>query len=69
MTTPWPLNGADSDWQPQPFRVLVEDHDGGRVTVTVNAIGKHDADHLARERARDLGYDPAAVLRVEAVPA
>ena len=48
-----------------PFSVLVEDFDGGRVKVRVNAMGPNDARGLARQKAIDLGYDVAAVLRVE----
>ena len=61
MTEP----GIYDEWNPRPFRVLIEDYDGGRVPITVNAIGKHDARHQAEEKARDLGYDVAAVLRIE----
>lgn len=57
-------DGAQGDWSPKPFHVLVEDSDGGRVRVTVNAIGRHDARNLAFERARDMGYDPEAALEV-----
>lgn len=50
------------EWQPRPYRCKVEGHDGGRMVVTVNATGKADAEGLAREKARDLGMDVAAVL-------
>jgi hypothetical protein len=64
-----PENGADSDWTPHPFRVLVEDYDGTRLNLGVNAIGFFDASNQAKEKARDLGYDVVAVLRVEEVAA
>jgi hypothetical protein len=63
-----PELGAGEDYVLSPFRVTLDCWDGGRTTVTVNALGKHDAGNLAREKARDLGEDPAAVLRVEQVP-
>lgn len=31
------------DWQPRPYRVQVEDEAGFVFSVTVNAIGPHDA--------------------------
>lgn len=72
-----PLNGADSEiyvgemgetseYLYKPFRVLVEDNDGGRVSVTVTAMGRNDARNLAFEKARDLGWNPVAALRIEA---
>jgi hypothetical protein len=66
-----PLNGADSAdaYVLSPFRVTLDCWDGGRTVVVVNALGKHDAYNLARERAIDLGYDPMAVLRIEPVSA
>ena len=45
MTEQWPMNGADSDWQPRPFRVyLVHLYEDRRKWVTVNGcIGPNDA--------------------------
>ena len=57
--------GIYQEWQPRPFRVLIEDWDGGRVPIVVNAIGKHNARDLAKEKARDLGWDVVAVLSIE----
>ena len=46
-----PTNGADSEWQPRPFRVLMEDDDGGRHNVIIRAaIGPRDAMGQARDR-------------------
>jgi hypothetical protein len=51
-----PRNGAgaehvDPDWQPRPWKVVLEDDDGDRITVRVEAaIGKRDAFNQARFR-------------------
>ena len=66
MTEQWPLNGADSEYVLKPYIALVEEYDGGRVNLRVNAIGPKDARGVAWQTAIDRGYDPAAVLKVEA---
>jgi hypothetical protein len=66
-----PAAGADSAeaWVRNPYRVLVEEELGSRLWIEVNAIGRHDAEHLAKERARDLGYFDITALKVEEVAA
>jgi hypothetical protein len=66
MTEQWPLNRADSEYVLKPYIALVEEYDGGRVNLRVNAIGPKDARGVAWQTAIDRGYDPAAVLKVEA---
>ena len=48
-----------------PFRVLLGIEEGERITVTVNALGQHDAAHKAREQAITDGHSDVIALRVE----
>ena len=59
-----PEAGADSEVE-KPYRVQVEDHDGGRVWLTVRAIGPRGALVTARQVALDRGIDIATALRAE----
>jgi hypothetical protein len=64
-----PAHGADSAeaYVLRPFRVLIEEEMGDRLWFTVNAIGRHDAEHQAKEKAIDKGYfDPTALTVEEA---
>jgi hypothetical protein len=62
-----PLHGADSAeaYVLKPFRVLIEEEMGDRIWFTVSAIGRHDAEHQAKEKARDKGYYDCTALTVE----
>jgi hypothetical protein len=62
-----PVNGADSAeaYVLKPFRVLLEEEMGSRFFVKVNALGPHDAEHQACEKARDLGYYDVTALKVQ----
>lgn len=62
----WPTDGADAEYVRRPYRVLLTDEAGDRWTVTVRAIGKHDARNLAVEAAHDMGYVDVTALRIEA---
>lgn len=50
----------------RPYRVLVETYDGDRIPVAVRAIGPKGASATAMQTAKDKGYDPVGVARVEA---
>lgn len=49
----------------RPYKVLLEDYDGGRLLVTVRAIGPEGAKGTAKQTAIDRGFDAVAVLKVE----
>ena len=77
-----PLTGADSVHPDQlsvmdlalakrqeverPYRVLIEEWDGGRQWFTVRAIGPKGARGTAFQAAIDKGLDPMAATTVEA---
>ena len=45
-----PEAGADSEWQPRPFVVVMEDQDDFRIKVRIPAaIGRRDAMNQARD--------------------
>ena len=57
-----PENGADSEWNPTPYRVLMEGRwDPDRFWTEVRAIGQHDARHLAEDR-----YPECVAIKAEA---
>jgi hypothetical protein len=62
-----PVAGADSAeaYVLKPFRVLIEEEMGDRIWFNVNAIGRHDAEHQAKEKARDKGYFDVTALTIE----
>lgn len=57
----------DADPVERPFRVLMEDYDGGRMVVTVRAIGEQGAKGTAWQTAIDRGFEPCVTLAVEEV--
>ena len=57
--------GAGAEYAEKPYRALIEEYDGGRVWITVSAIGPVGARGTAKQVARDRGIDAATVLRVE----
>ena len=64
-----PLNGADSDYQLHPYRVLVEEEVGDRWWITVTAaMGKNDARNQAVDVAQSQGYYDVTALKIERIP-
>lgn len=63
-----PEAGADSGYPTNHYRVLVEEHFGGRLTIDVPAaIGPKDAEHQAVEKAIDRGYLDVTAIRARLV--